>query len=101
MIAKRLLCVLALFVIGATSIPAHAWGCEGHEIVALIAMRHLQSQVANQANAILSASPVSAKACGCQVECERPRIERSSHPHAQAGFVGVEEPKVPMDGLSL
>ena len=55
---KRLLCSLALFLIAVSPAPMHAWGCEGHEIVALIAMKHLQPQVASQINAILAASPV-------------------------------------------
>jgi hypothetical protein len=57
--AKRLLITLAFLPISAFSIQAHAWGCEGHEIVALIAMKHLPAQVANQVNAILAASPIS------------------------------------------
>lgn len=56
---KRLLFLIVPLLI-AGSVPAHAWGCEGHEIVALIAVRHLQPQVAGQVNAILNASPVSA-----------------------------------------
>jgi hypothetical protein len=62
MLAKRPFCLFAvfLFLAGATSIPAHAWGCEGHEIVALVALRHLQPQVANEVNAILNSSPISA-----------------------------------------
>jgi hypothetical protein len=62
MSAKRplFLAALFLFATGATSIPAHAWGCEGHEIVALIALKHLQPLVVNQVNAILNASPISA-----------------------------------------
>lgn len=59
MTVKRLLCPL-LFLACSASVNAHAWGCEGHEIVALIAMKHLQPQVAEQLNAILAASPVSA-----------------------------------------
>src|ERR1700746_3123335 len=58
---KRLLCSLALFLTTAVSpVPMHAWGCEGHQIVALIAMKHLQPQVATQVNSILAASPVAA-----------------------------------------
>src|SRR3954447_10338110 len=58
MTRKRLLCFFALFLFPAASVQAHAWGCEGHQIVALLAMRHLQPQIANQVNAILAASPV-------------------------------------------
>jgi S1/P1 Nuclease len=57
--SKHLLCSLAVMFFSIASVQAHAWGCEGHEIVALIAMKQLQPQVANQVNAILSASPVS------------------------------------------
>jgi hypothetical protein len=57
---QRLFCVLVLFLLPTTSIPAHAWGCEGHEVVALIALKNLTPQVAKQVDAILTASPVSA-----------------------------------------
>lgn len=60
MIRNRPLCVLLISVCSFFSIQAHAWGCEGHEIVALIAMKHLQPQVASQVNAILAASPIDA-----------------------------------------
>ena len=56
----KMLCSMVFLMCAAGSIPAHAWGCEGHQIVALIAMKHLQPQVASQVNAILTASPVSA-----------------------------------------
>jgi len=57
---KALCCslVLFLFFAAASATPAHAWGCEGHQIVALIALKHLQPQVAGQVNAILAAAPV-------------------------------------------
>jgi hypothetical protein len=58
MTVKRLL--WSLLLVFAASLNAYAWGCEGHEIAALIAMKHLQPQVAEQVNAILAASPVSA-----------------------------------------
>lgn len=59
MIRNRFLFALpALLFCAFSPIQAHAWGCEGHEIVALIAMKHLQPQVANQVNAILAASPI-------------------------------------------
>ena len=57
---KRLLCSLALLLTAIGPVPMHAWGCEGHQIVALIAMKHLQPQVATQVNSILAASPVAA-----------------------------------------
>ena len=55
---NRLLCSFALLLIAFAPIPMRAWGCEGHQIVALIAMKHLQPQVASQINAILAGSPV-------------------------------------------
>ena len=58
MTLKNVLRVIPLLVLSAASIQAHAWGCEGHEIVALIAMKHLQPQVASQVNAILAAGPI-------------------------------------------
>src|SRR5262249_60735321 len=60
MMMKRLLCSLALFLTSLAPLPANAWGCEGHQIVALIALKHLQPQVAAQVNSILAASPVAA-----------------------------------------
>lgn len=57
---KTLCCSLLFLTLAASSTPAHAWGCEGHQIIALIALKHLQPQVAGQVNAILSAAPVSA-----------------------------------------
>ena len=56
---KPLFCSVAFLFIIAASVQAHAWGCEGHQIVALIAMKHLQPQVASQVNTILAASPPS------------------------------------------
>lgn len=58
MIRKGLFCFISLLVISATPIQAHAWGCEGHEIVALIAMKHLRADVARQVESILAASPI-------------------------------------------
>ena len=58
MIAKCIRCLLVLLIFCTVSVRAHAWGCEGHEIVALIAAKHLQSQVAAQVSAILNANPV-------------------------------------------
>src|SRR3954451_19346907 len=55
---RRVQCLAFLFF-AAASIQAQAWGCEGHQIVALIALKHLQPQVASHVNAILAASPVS------------------------------------------
>lgn len=60
MMRTRLCSALFLFCVSFGSIQAHAWGCEGHEIVALIAMKHLQPQVASQVTAILAASPIAA-----------------------------------------
>ncbi|HWC17646.1 MAG TPA: S1/P1 nuclease [Terriglobales bacterium] len=59
MITRCMRCLFALLVFSAVSVKAHAWGCEGHEIVALIAAKHLQPQVAAQVSAILNANPVS------------------------------------------
>ena len=60
MISKRRLSSLALFAIAMAPLQAFGWGCEGHQIIALIAMKHLQPQVATQVNSILAASPVAA-----------------------------------------
>lgn len=45
-----LLCLLPL--------PARAWGCRGHQVIALIAWSHLPPAIAAEANQILAASPV-------------------------------------------
>jgi hypothetical protein len=56
----RFFCFLLLVALSAIPLQAHAWGCEGHEIVALIALKHLRPEVARQAQSILSASPIDA-----------------------------------------
>jgi hypothetical protein len=58
MMHKRFFCFLTLLIVAAGSLPAHAWGCEGHQIVALIALKHLRPDVAKQVDAILTASPI-------------------------------------------
>lgn len=58
--SKRLFAAFLFLIVSSASIPAHAWGCEGHQIVALIAMRHLQPQTLQKIESILNASPVSA-----------------------------------------
>jgi hypothetical protein len=59
MITRRMLCAaVAALLFAAIPVQVHAWGCEGHEIVALIAMKHLQPQIASQVNAILAAAPI-------------------------------------------
>jgi len=57
---KQLQYSLAILFFAIAPFRAYAWGCEGHQIVALIAMKHLQPQIANQVNAILAANPVAA-----------------------------------------
>jgi hypothetical protein len=57
---NRLFSSLAVVILVlSSSIDLPAWGCEGHEIVALIAMKHLQPAVATQVNTILNSSPAS------------------------------------------
>jgi hypothetical protein len=51
----RIFGVLALLV--CTSIPALAWGCEGHKTVALIARRHLTPKARTQVDALLARFP--------------------------------------------
>ncbi|HEY4839484.1 MAG TPA: S1/P1 nuclease, partial [Candidatus Acidoferrales bacterium] len=48
------LIALALFATPA----AHAWGCQGHETVALIAEMHMSPQVLAKVNQILKDSPI-------------------------------------------
>jgi hypothetical protein len=40
-----------------TSIPAMAWGCTGHEVIALIALKNLQPAAATQVESILATQP--------------------------------------------
>jgi hypothetical protein len=50
------LLVLLFALIGAT--PAHAWGCKGHQTVALIAERHLTPEAKQLVQTLLSENPV-------------------------------------------
>jgi len=78
---RRLLLSLALFLLALTPVSVHAWGCEGHQIVALIAMKHLQPQVASQINAILAASPVASTLRHfCRTSGLPPMVEVASWP---------------------
>lgn len=52
----RCLIALALLVFGATS--ARAWGCKGHQTVALIAERHLTPEARQFVDELLSENPV-------------------------------------------
>jgi hypothetical protein len=52
----------ALIVTGAGTLcaaaPAWAWGCEGHEAIALIAERHLNPRALAAVNKILAENPI-------------------------------------------
>ena len=50
-------CILALAVVSLPA-PAHAWGCEGHQIVALLAEAHLTPRAFAMAKKILADGPI-------------------------------------------
>jgi hypothetical protein len=50
---------LALFAILNLPAAALAWGCEGHQVIALLAEKHLTPHALAMANQILSADPIS------------------------------------------
>jgi len=39
-------------------VPAHAWGCEGHQVIALLAEKHLNPRALEMAKKILAEGPV-------------------------------------------
>ncbi len=41
--------------------PAHAWGCEGHQVVALLAEKHMTAHARETANKILADGPIDPK----------------------------------------
>jgi hypothetical protein len=55
--AGILACVLA-FVIVSLPAPARAWGCEGHQVVALLAEKHLTPHALAMAKKILAEGPI-------------------------------------------
>jgi hypothetical protein len=55
--ALILLCAAILFVLSLPS-PARGWGCKGHQIVALLAEKHLTPHALAMVNEILRASPI-------------------------------------------
>lgn len=58
--AQQLTAVAALLVLAAfcAPTPARAWGCEGHQIVALLAEKHLTPNAVEMVKEILAASPI-------------------------------------------
>ncbi len=49
---------LLLFVIVSLPAPARAWGCEGHQVVALLAEKHLTPRALAMAKKILAEGPI-------------------------------------------
>lgn len=62
-------CILALAVVSLPA-PTRAWGCEGHQIVALLAEKHLTSRALAMAKKILADGPID------------PALSRYCQPHA-------------------
>ena len=53
---------LAVLFVGFGFVPsAHAWGCKGHQVVALIAERHLNARARTVVLQILEAAPISSE----------------------------------------
>jgi hypothetical protein len=50
----------SILIFGVTSMPApaHAWGCEGHQVIALLAEKHLTPHALAMAKKILADSPI-------------------------------------------
>jgi hypothetical protein len=50
----------SILIFGVTSLPApaHAWGCEGHQVIALLAEKHLTPHALAMAKKILADSPI-------------------------------------------
>jgi hypothetical protein len=61
MTRKTLLLVSTLLLLALTASPAHAWGCKGHQTVALIAEKHLTLEAKQMVQTLLSGSPIDPK----------------------------------------
>jgi nuclease S1 len=50
----------SILILGVTSLPApaHAWGCEGHQVIALLAEKHLTPHALAMAKKILAEGPI-------------------------------------------
>ncbi len=48
----------SFFAVVSSPAPAHAWGCEGHQVVALLAEKHLTPQALAMAKKILADGPI-------------------------------------------
>src|ERR1700732_107170 len=49
---------LLLFAVVSLPAPAHAWGCEGHQVVALLAEKHMTPHALAMAKKILADGPI-------------------------------------------
>ncbi|MGH9713926.1 MAG: S1/P1 nuclease [Candidatus Acidiferrales bacterium] len=59
MIKLRAMFLLVVIALALAATPqARAWGCEGHETIALIAEKHLNSNALSMANQILTNNPI-------------------------------------------
>ena len=55
---RAILCGAAALVFVSLPAPAHAWGCEGHQVIALLAEKHLTPHALAMAEKILADGPV-------------------------------------------
>jgi len=52
------ICAVAILALGASAPAANAWGCKGHQTVALIAEKHLTPEAKQFVDSLLSANPI-------------------------------------------
>lgn len=57
-LSMRYFLLTASFALCVTSVNAYGWGCEGHQIVALIARAHLHPEVAAVVDQLLNDNPI-------------------------------------------
>lgn len=50
--------ILSFLAVVSLPVPAHAWGCEGHQVIALLAEKHLNPRALEMAKKILAEGPV-------------------------------------------
>ena len=56
--APEFLLAFWLFAVASLPAPARAWGCEGHQVIALLAEKHLTPHALAMAKKILADGPI-------------------------------------------
>ena len=57
-VGNAIFCCAVLFAFVSLPAPARAWGCEGHQVIALLAEKHLRPKALAKAKKILADGPV-------------------------------------------